>query len=83
MLDWVNNKVVRDTFPEAYNIATEQAEDTREIDELTGLPYTDAETIFSKYGVYCKPNKNSFHESLQRQFDSKGFLSPKQVNALR
>lgn len=53
------------------------------IDDELGLEVVVKETIFEKYGVHCDPKKNSFYESLYRQFEAKGRLSEKQVNALR
>ncbi len=54
-----------------------------ELDGDLGLPVVQKETILQKYGVKCEPDKNSFHKSLHDQFDKKGYLSPKQINALR
>jgi len=54
-----------------------------ELDDELGLPLVAKDTIFTKYGVNCDPDKNSFHKSLFDQFENKGYLSPKQVNALR
>ena len=54
-----------------------------ELDDELGLPVIPKKTIFEKYGVHCDPRKNSFYESLYHQFEKKGSLSEKQVNALR
>ena len=56
---------------------------SREVDNDLGLEIVEKPTIWEKYRVQCDPDKNSFHESLYRQFEQKGYLSPKQVNALR
>ena len=53
------------------------------IDDELGLPLVNKETIWTKYGVECHPDKNSFHKSLHEQFEKKGYLSPKQLKALR
>ncbi len=82
MLDWADNEVIRATFPEAYNIVTVQPVDNRELDELTGLPIKERETILSKYGIRVSP-KNNFHKSLIEQFDKKGFLSERQLDCIR
>jgi len=82
MIDWADNEVIRATFPEAYNIVTVQPVDTREVDELTGLPIVARETIFSKYGLRVSP-KNNFHKSLIEQFEKKGFLSKRQLDCIR
>jgi len=60
--------------------------DPVELDDELGLPIVkqvEKPSIFVKYGVQCDPDKNSFHASLHRQYHEKGYLSPKQVNALR
>jgi len=53
------------------------------IDDELGLPLVVKPTIWEKYGVVCSPNENDFHASLYDQFERKGYLSPKQINALR
>ena len=58
-------------------------EQTPEVDDELCLAIVPKQTIMDKYGVHCDPKKNSFHESLYNQFESKGRLSEKQVNALR
>ena len=72
---WVDDDEIRELFskPSA----------PKEIDEELGLELKPQETIFSKYGVKCDPQKNSFHRSLYEQFQARGRLSEKQVNALR
>ena len=54
-----------------------------EVDDDLGLEVVEKPTIWEKYRVQCDPDKNSFHESLYKQFEQKGYLSPKQVDALR
>ena len=54
-----------------------------EVDDELGLEVVQKETIWTKYGVACEPTKNDFHKSLHEQFERKGYLSPKQLNALR
>ena len=54
-----------------------------EIDEDLGLEVVQKPTIFEKYGVHCDPNKNSFYRSLFDQFEKRGSLSERQINALR
>jgi hypothetical protein len=84
MIEYVDNKVIQDTFPEEYNIivAKQPIKPYQEVDEMTGLPLVEAETIFSKYGLMTYDN-SSFHRSLREFFDRTGFLTPKQVEALR
>ena len=53
------------------------------VDDELGLDIVQKPTIWEKYRVQCDPTKNSFHESLHDQFERKGYLSPKQVDALR
>ena len=55
----------------------------KELDDELGLEIVQKTTIFQKYGVKCDPNKNSFYRSLYDQFEKRGTLSEKQVNALR
>ena len=59
-------------------------ETKQDIDNDLGLPLVpEKPTIFEKYGVHCDPDKNSFHKSLFDQYQRKGYLSEKQINALR
>ena len=53
------------------------------IDDKLGLPILSKPTIFEKYGVHCNPKKNNFHRSLYEQYEMRGALSIKQINALR
>ena len=60
--------------------------DPVELDPDLGLPIVKEvprPSIFIKYGVHCDPKKNSFHASLHKQYEAKGYLSEKQINALR
>ena len=65
-----------DSYGVTYNVSDN-------IDDELGLEIVEKPSIFAKYGVECDPDKNSFHASLHRQYHEKGYLSPKQVNALR
>ena len=55
----------------------------KELDDELGLEVVEKLSIFDKYGVQCNPDKNSFHRSLFTQYEKKGYLSPKQIDALR
>ena len=57
--------------------------DPKEVDDELGLEVVEKLSIFDKYGVQCNPDKNSFHRSLFTQYEKKGYLSPKQIDALR
>lgn len=56
--------------------------DPVEVDDDLGLEVVKQETILSKYGITLEKG-NSFHKSLQQFFDRTGFLTPKQLQALR
>ena len=73
------------TYGEGSELFIEKFDRYHEADSPTelGLPLAVKDTIFTKYGVNCDPDKSSFHKSLFDQFENKGYLSPKQVNALR
>lgn len=71
-----------DLFPEHYEGYKPTAKPIAEIDEELGLEIVEKETIESKYGCPPLDPDNSFHQSLQRQFDERGHLSPKQVSCL-
>ena len=58
----------------------------KKIDDELGLEIVEPverPSIFAKYGVKCDPAKNSFHKSLYDQYQARGTLSPKQINALK
>ena len=55
----------------------------KELDDDLGLEVVEKLSIFDRYGVQCNPDKNSFHRSLFTQYEKKGYLSPKQIDALR
>ena len=55
----------------------------KEMDKDLGLAVVAKPTIFEKYGVHCDPKKNNFHRSLYEQYEMRGALSIKQINALR
>ena len=69
------NKLMLETFPDYYNIIVKPVE---VCDDL-GLPYVEKPTVSELYGIHLDKD-NSFHQSLQEQFDRKGFLSPRQLN---
>ena len=54
-----------------------------EVDPDTGLEVVSKESIFSKYGLEIDVKTSSFHASLQKFFDRAGFLTERQLNALR
>jgi len=68
---------VMDTFPELY----EGYKKPKAVE--LGLELAEVETIYSKYGLRIYPDSNNFHKSLNSFFEKTGFLSPKQLNALR
>ena len=78
MSEYVDNKVVMETFPDHYNI---KVKETEVCDEL-GLPFVEKPTVTELYGVYLDKG-NSFHKSLQEQFDRKGYLTDRQLNCVR
>jgi len=57
--------------------------DPKEMDKDLGLAVVAKPTIFEKYGVHCDPKKNNFHRSLYEQYEMRGTLSIKQIDALR
>ena len=83
MYEYVDNEVIRATFPEEYDLAYFKKIDTKltELDDVTGLPIIEKETVYSKYGIYLKDN--SFHNSCRDFFDKAGFLTMNQLKALR
>ena len=74
---------IEDTFQDKCFEELGVEQPSRELDDDLGLPIVQKETIWTKYGVVCEPDKNDFHQSLHDQFERKGYLSPKQINALR
>ena len=80
----VEDDEVRDMFSSIYNRnKVYSKKELKVIDNDLGLEIVEKPTIWEKYRVQCDPNKNSFHKSLYDQFERKGYLSPKQVEALR
>jgi hypothetical protein len=84
---WIEEDDMICLFPELYkgvehdNVVTHS---TAEVDDELGLELVpDKPSIFAKYGVQCDPTKNSFHKSLYDQYQARGSLSEKQINALR
>ncbi len=82
-------KMVVNTHDEIIHMDSETAEtyggnyiESPEVDDELGLEVVHKPTILEKYGVHCDPLKNSFHASLYKQFEDKGYLSPKQLKAL-
>ena len=74
------NQEVMDTFPHLYEGYKPAI--AREIDDELGLEIVEKPTVYEKYQIMLHPD-NSFHASLQGFFDKNGFLTPKQLNAVR
>ena len=73
------DREVMDLFPHLY----EGYKPTpREIDEDLGLEIVQKETVLSKYGIRLY-NNNSFHMSLKSFFEKTGYLTTKQLEAVR
>lgn len=72
-----------ESYGEHVDQLTGEVTQMTELDDELGLPVVPKMTIFQKYGVHCDPKKNSFYESLYYQFEKRGSLSEKQVNALK
>ena len=53
-----------------------------EVDDELGLEVVQKETVLSKYGIRLYSN-NSFHTSLQSFFDKTGYLTTRQLEAVR
>ena len=75
--DWVSPEECRATMDDYVPVPKS------ELDEATGLPIVKRESVYEKYGIYLQPEKNSFHKSLQEQFDKRGTLSAKQIACIR
>ena len=83
MTEYVSNEEVRATFPEEYNRDPRSVREIcPEVDDELGLEIVEQETVYSKYGVYLHKD-NSFHKSLQSFFDRTGYLTPRQLSAVR
>ena len=72
---------VRQTFHEEYNVAPSKPIEV-EIDDELGLEVVQKETVYGKYQIYLKKG-NPFHESLQSFFDKAGYLTARQLEAIR
>ena len=81
---WVDPAEVRSMFAELYKSDElyVTVDKIVEIDDELGLELVKEETIQSKYGCPPLNPNNDFHNSLKRQFEERGHLSPKQVNCL-
>jgi len=78
-IEWVDPAEVRAIFHEDYEVASAKPV---EIDDDLGLEIVQKESLEQKYGVTIDP-RNDFHNSLKEQFDSKGYLSKRQIDCLR
>ncbi len=54
----------------------------QKMDDSLGLPLVDNPTIFEKYGINIDKS-NPFHRSLDTFFNRRGYLTDKQLNAIR
>ena len=93
MNDYATQEEVMETFPELYEgyvIGTDLASGSdytavakcKVLDDNLGLEVVEQETVYSKYQIMLHPD-NPFHKSLQKFFDKAGFLTPKQLEAVR
>lgn len=80
-----NNTIVHMSTEEAetFGLVMKVVDEPAEVDDELGLAIVSKPTIMEKYGVHCDPDKNSFHKSLFDQYQNRGTLSPKQIQALR
>jgi len=82
MINEPTSQEVMDTFPYLYEGYQPPEKKQVEIDDELGLEVVEKETVYSKYQVYLQRD-NSFHDSLQEFFDKTGFLTSKQLQAVR